>query len=233
VILFGAILLAVVVGDFAYRRYQPVIAEHLRVVSLQKTCLTYSVPRDKLVYQEFYATPNSASNAAMISASPDMTGFVVNNIGISWLCPTFLRYQTPTGLWSRDMAGLLFLHGRRAQGREERLVCIEINPVRPRADIPSASWTFRATVIRPATLSSPGARLWVKQFATIDGWSTPGFGLGVLGGQPDGTDESHFTIALPTLYPPRTIDGWLLPDDTVKLQVRPTDNKQQTTNPTP
>ena len=39
-------------------------------------------------------------------------------------------------------------------------------------------------------------------------------------GQPDPADASHFTIKYEIDHVPGTIDGWLQPDDTVKLQVR-------------
>jgi hypothetical protein len=39
-------------------------------------------------------------------------------------------------------------------------------------------------------------------------------------GQPDPTDESHFTIDFETHKRRGTIDGWLMPDDTLKLQLR-------------
>jgi hypothetical protein len=44
--------------------------------------------------------------------------------------------------------------------------------------------------------------------------------LKLLTGQADPTDESHFTIDYETPRGRGTIDGWLMPDDTVKLELR-------------
>lgn len=42
----------------------------------------------------------------------------------------------------------------------------------------------------------------------------------IFGGQCDEDDPSHFTIKYDINDKPGTIDGWLQPDDTVKLQIR-------------
>ncbi|MDB5334045.1 MAG: hypothetical protein JWP03_5196 [Phycisphaerales bacterium] len=44
--------------------------------------------------------------------------------------------------------------------------------------------------------------------------------LKLFAGQADAADESHFTIAYSTPAGRGTIDGWLQPDDTVRMQVR-------------
>ena len=44
--------------------------------------------------------------------------------------------------------------------------------------------------------------------------------LTLYAGEPDANDESHFTVGYATSRGRGTIDGWLLSDDTVKLEVR-------------
>jgi hypothetical protein len=39
-------------------------------------------------------------------------------------------------------------------------------------------------------------------------------------GQPDPTDASHFTIACQRHGESKIIDGWMMPDDTIKLELR-------------
>jgi hypothetical protein len=50
--------------------------------------------------------------------------------------------------------------------------------------------------------------------------SVPIGSLRFFAGQPEPDDESHFTIRYETTEGSGTIDGWLMPDDSVKFQIR-------------
>lgn len=71
-------------------------------------------------------------------------------------------------------------------------------------------------VIAPGTLvRAPSSTLFSGNFTSVkcDGR--------FFAGQPDPNDESHFTIDYEVDGIRNTIDGWLLDDDTVKLEPRP------------
>ena len=116
---------------------------------------------------------------------------------------------------------IVFLHARRAGGAR-RLVVV----------------TVLGRTIDPQVFHSPGGALCVADVYSLASFrqevtirSTRHFALYPLPltplgklkfdtGQPDASDESHFTIAYETHERRGTIDGWLMPDDTVKLRLR-------------
>jgi hypothetical protein len=110
---------------------------------------------------------------------------------------------------------VLLLHSRRSGGMPRRLVSVTFN-------VGQFEWgtvpPFFAGVyadggFRPSLLCWYG-RLSVPELTR--GPST----LKLFAGQPDSADESHFTIDAIVGGETRMIDGWLMPDDHVKLQLR-------------
>ena len=83
----------------------------------------------------------------------------------------------------------------------------------------SKSFECVSRVVRPATVLTPPVFHSSHWAAFID------FGkrehIRFFAGQPDNSDPSHFTITYESDSRPATIDGWLLDDDTIKLQKRP------------
>lgn len=73
-------------------------------------------------------------------------------------------------------------------------------------------------------VAGPGGRLgnWVRRTAFSDMTYCPPASsrTRIYFGQPDPVDASHFTIGYDAGGVSGTIDGWLLPDDTVRLTVR-------------
>jgi hypothetical protein len=109
------------------------------------------------------------------------------------------------------------VHGRRAPGGKETVVAIGFNAL---SFMEGSNTPFRVQVTRNrAALMSLFYRASWDAFGfrfIID----PAQPLTLYAGQADPADESHFTIDYATRAGRGTIDGWLLADDTVKLQVR-------------
>lgn len=234
-IISATLLIATVCGVFVYRKNRPGIAEQLRLRAFYQTCLNYDIPATKVVYQES-STRMSLVMATQPSlvANPwpqDMRAMAINGTSWIWLSPPLLRTHTLLG---RPIAripissGTIFLHGRSSPGRPQRLVCVEIALGRLRGEVlfPNAAtagrWTFHTSVIKPATYFSPAQRLTERYDQAIEGWKAWDFGLTMFGGQIDPADASHFTIdfKMSAGASTQTIDGRLMPDDSVVLKVR-------------
>ena len=135
-------------------------------------------------------------------------------------CARGLAYRRPRPLapdWEAH-AATLFVHGRRSRtGDDEKLVIVMFDwelfqnghptPFRTRVE----TWDGRFRPVRvAASVDAHGF-----QFAIPNGWPPT-----IDAGQHDPLDDSHFTIDYETPVGSGTIDGWLQPDDTVKLRVR-------------
>lgn len=233
VIVSVALLIAIGGGFFAYRKFRPAIDERLRLRTFHQTCLAYSTPATKVVYQEaslLMSLRKSTQPATAVTPPPtDMLMMASNNDSWSWLSPLFLRKQDLMGNpATQPLSGIaiLFLHERSNASGKQRLVCVEITQSRLKAPVqfPNAAtvgrYIFRTTVVQPATYLSPPKLLSERLEQSIEGWPWPPFGLTVFGGEPDPKDPSRFTISFQSACTTRTIDGQLMPDDSVKLEVR-------------
>jgi hypothetical protein len=116
--------------------------------------------------------------------------------------------------WNTDE---VFVHERRASGGEKRLVAVGFDPVAfavgSEAPFKVGSWGYTNRI---SALEFSGA----TGDASLRFAVAPDEPLKLYAGQPDPADESHFTIDYETPTGRGTIDGWLMPDDTVKLQIR-------------
>jgi hypothetical protein len=87
---------------------------------------------------------------------------------------------------------------------------------------PGYRWfALRAEILIPANLTlgsrpSPCPNFGTSETARFDAHKP----LRIFAGQPDPTDSRHFTIRYELDSKSNTIDGWLMPDDTVELQPR-------------
>lgn len=120
---------------------------------------------------------------------------------------------------------VVMVHGRTAQGGTPRHILVSAAWLRRwqylrfpgQAGQPHA---LSAMVMRPITWSDDGG---VGGYGTLETEYFARVPVGTLkffAGQPDPSDESHFTIDYETPAGRGTIDAWLLPDDTVKFQIR-------------
>jgi hypothetical protein len=111
----------------------------------------------------------------------------------------------------------VFVHGRRAAANtSERLVAIGFDPM---AFMAGNDKPFRAEVV-----AQPTALRELDRTCSLDAFGfhfdcPPSQRLRLLAGQADPSDESHFTIPYETPAGAGTIEGWLRPDDTVRLKV--------------
>jgi hypothetical protein len=111
---------------------------------------------------------------------------------------------------------LCFLHNRRSQSGTERLVAIEFDAGAFVWDSPTP---FSVHVLRTAHTSGSlflRSNL-LREFNFVANSAEP---LKLFAGQPDVIDPSHFTIRFMQGNTPGIIDGWLQPDDSVRMAIR-------------
>ncbi|HEX4124874.1 MAG TPA: hypothetical protein VHY37_09140 [Tepidisphaeraceae bacterium] len=110
--------------------------------------------------------------------------------------------------------GNVFIHQRQAPGRPMRVVAVSCADLRPDRTI-----LFYVEVLAPGTiLHRP--ELYGVTIVGVRFWGNDG-GIRVFGGQADPANSRHFTIAFDHGGKSGIIDGWLEPDDSVKLEPRP------------
>lgn len=210
------------------QRVARVMTGRLNLLAAQRACLDFDLPAGAVAYDD---DPTRATDAwAALSGSAVRGHYMplskrdrAPDLNAVWLAPEKLQVFTAS---SGNMVTepTLFLHGRSANGREgRRLVCVTFPEGTQRVlgqampNAPMFEW-------RVFSLASPlaDAALIARRRATVSAafWDVPREGLRFDVGQPDPADESHFTIGYETPDGRGTIDGWLMPDDTVKLEVR-------------
>jgi hypothetical protein len=121
-----------------------------------------------------------------------------------------------------------FLHRRRAPGQAERLVSVEVQQYDPEPPSGQHYELFALAQIPAFSLpdnenfSGRGAR--ISNVLPEDGGGgltlDAGGNFRLYAGQPDPADDSHFTIRYELNGKSDIIDGWLMSDETVNLQVR-------------
>lgn len=119
----------------------------------------------------------------------------------------------------------IMIHGRRSPNRPSRLVLVHAGfftrwQHQKWPDSQRQSSDITAIVLETATWTSPGRAAGYGKLGNGYLMSVPIGQLSFSAGQPDPDDESHFTIKYATSDGSGTIDGWLMPDDSVKFQVR-------------
>ena len=108
-----------------------------------------------------------------------------------------------------------FVHALRVPGHDQRLVSVALTAE-------DGGWfLLRADALVPANLTlgsrpSPSPNFGSSETARFDAHKP----LRIFAGQPDPADSRHFTIRYELDGKSNTIDGWLMPDDTVELQPR-------------
>jgi hypothetical protein len=179
------------------------------VLYLQSQCMNYSPPAGQVVH----ATDPAQLPSLLRNGSPYGGSFAT---GHAFLVPQ--QYSAFAGRVKTASAfGTAFLHRRRSKSGNERLVAVNLEILKVS---PTKSMTFVASVFDPA-----GFVRGPRDVTT----STTGFGRSVLlapsdryvvfAGQPDPSDESHFTIDVTLNGTRHTLDGWLR-DDSVRIEQR-------------
>ena len=168
------------------------VVQRAKAAREAQVCLDFTVPSGTKVYEE------DADGTAAVSA------FVT----------------LPPPVWDS-----IFIHGRRAAGGPQRLVIVSTadqlsrrtaDSATPPPDLP----VLRARVVRPATWAAGEAELSSRAVGVGPLSAVPYGGLRFYAGQPDPIDLSHFTIDYDTPDGVGTLDGYLMPDDSVKIEAR-------------
>ena len=201
----------------------------------QRECLSFELPADSIVYAEDIAGRDAAMQFVRRRRTTGATDVVPHkyldddgSTEIVHVRPTAeFNFNRSAGVVFGPDVLTVFMHGRRATpGGPERLVRTGLSihrtgrPARLPGGIPT---TASQLVAEPYSLATAGRTLrpLPPSHVAVAGIAAVPLGdLRLYAGQPDPADESHFTIDYETPDGRGTIDGWLMPDDTVKLEVR-------------
>lgn len=119
----------------------------------------------------------------------------------------------------------IMIHGRRTPKRPLRLIMVHADfftrwQHRKWPGSQRQSSDITAIVLETSTWTSPSRPVGYGKLANNYLMSVPIGQLTFHAGRPDPQDESHFTIKYETPEGNGSIDGWLMPDDSVKFEVR-------------
>ena len=168
------------------------VVQRAKAAREAQVCLDFAVPSGTITYEE------AADQTIIIHAFSAL----------------------PPPVWSS-----IFIHGRRAAGGPERLVIVSaadqlIRRVADSAAPPAGRPVLHARVVRPATWAAGEAELSSRAVSVGPLSAVPYGGLRFYAGQPDPMDLSHFTIDYDTPDGVGTLDGYLMPDDSVTIEAR-------------
>jgi hypothetical protein len=192
---------------WAYR-----LVEQIAFLLEQRQWMQYTMPADKIVLA---AGPSAAGPLA---GAPGYHGF---NLGGQLLAPV-VACDTPRDLQLQSFESqcpLVFLHHLRVPGHHERLVSVIV--AQSLSITPGYECNLLAYAQIPANLR-PGAQPMFCSSSTASGERKLSAvqSLRLFAGQPDVADESHFTIRYEIDGKSNTIDGWMMPDDSIRLEPR-------------
>jgi hypothetical protein len=148
-----------------------------------------------------------------------VTGEVINSAFYStgFLPPELATFKQALALPpAQAKTALLFVGRFRAHSGPKRLVVLEIQDA---TQIQSSVFSSALSpsglhLVRTASVLMNHGTYWVLSERGLFS------AFRLYSGQPDDKDPSHFTIALSVHGQSGVIDGWLRPDDTVRLSVR-------------
>ena len=203
-------LAAVLAIGAAVWRWGPAVRDKARALRVERACLTYSAPADRVVYEE---DPERGTELCVGSSAYRMSAptrrrpdeQLVWFVAQPWM-------DFPLGQWQ---PGPAFLHARRVAGGEQRLVAVLMS----RFSGPEHTVAFYGRVFRPGTLRAGPMQLSDERQSRVmmDTWR--GGRVRVYAGQPDPADPSHFTIPFEVDDRPGTLEGWLEEDDTLRFRL--------------
>ncbi len=187
----------------------------------------YTAPLDQIVFSE---DPDEVASMAY-KEDGDGTYRWRNKSGVPDFPPggpdSYVFYaSTPYFKLVRDYgtheAAVLFMHARTSPRGSVRQVVLRSNGLNPSAFHYPGEKVFRHGALYFDYFAQPrGSSFSRRSFQASDLIIPPHDGhWHMFAGQPDPADASHFTIKYEIDHGPGTIDGWLQPDDTVKLQIR-------------
>jgi hypothetical protein len=182
--------------------------QQLQFLAQQREWMNFSMPPDKIVLAE--GTPDVPT----LLTKSDYRNLPHPPIS-DWPAAPTAASNMPQSLAPLGAPGAwVFVHGLHGPGQDERLVSVSL--------VGEYGWfVLRADALVPAALTLGSRPAPCPNFGTSE---TMRFDaqkpLRVFAGQPDPADGRHFTIRYDLDGKSNTIDGWLMPDDTVQLQPR-------------
>ena len=212
------VLAAILILTLVLRWWVPPAIARVRLLYWQHRAMSYMAPSDRVVYDD---DPARAARLLFQSAeysSLPCAGAPTVRFATPW--KNFYELYSPPGAKSE---GVLFLHERRNGFGESRLVAVLAYAEEWRVDSQGTRPMPRlvAAVFRPGTtfknpILSHDINPWSAPVWMDDGHRPFRF----YAGQPDASDASRFTVLYDVAGAPRVLDGWLLDDDSVRLECR-------------
>ena len=189
------ILVGVVAVAAVAVRWGPAWKERAAVLLDQRRCIDHRAPPDRVVY-----------------------GGPVRDTVLR----VELKERYLPSCWTRFRAGgaesaVVFLHGRTSPSGNRRIVCVEATPTVLYSDGDRSigmRWSF--SVLEPDGLRGP-------TIIPVPAGGEPSFSYSadrIYAGQPDPADPAHFTFEYENGGARKTVDGWLLDDNTLKFSIR-------------
>ena len=215
-VVVGSLLLGgILVGSWAWG---PACWLHVKLLHWQSRSLGYAAPPGQVVFDNDSTQIRSLVSSAGFEEAQWTAPPSAFRPAAAW--QNFYRLYSPPG---RRDAPVLFLHERRNRAGEARLVVVERGwPERTMGDASGqgAYFSMSCLVIRPGTAFAAPLELF-DSAEYVDTKARPKtLALRWYAGQCDPSDDSHFTIAFQLDGKPGILDGWLLDNDTIRLQVR-------------
>ena len=212
----AAIIPLLMVGAYYAWRNAPLLLTRARLLHLQNQCSRFSEPAGTVAYEEQPTLLEPRAAATSSSPSSDILYRLASHAPVGRAPPQLVRLIPGT-----DGSLTLFLHARRAGG-PRRLVVVTVlgRTIDPQIFHSPGGSLCVASVYSVASLRRDVVQLSSRHFALYPLPLAPLGNLKFYAGQPNPDHESHFTIDYETHERRGTIDGWLLPDDTVRLQLR-------------
>jgi hypothetical protein len=200
----------------------PGFVKRAHLLYYQHQCLTYTAPADEIVYDS-----HSKAATALLAHSVNYVADPLNANAVLRKKPACLEQLdqrlAPPPRGGIGCSAITFLHERRSRNGATRLVIV--------TDLPRGlfgSAEARAPTGLRGPLIYPSAQLqWAPVPRTMDvgdpdgvriaGKSLP---LRIYAGQPDPTDESHFTISYEINHQKDILDGYLKDDSSIEFSYR-------------
>ena len=190
-------------------------AQQLIFLQQQKQLLDFSLPPNTII-----ASTRIADDGGLLNGP----GYQMHNGGplVSRTAPgLILMNPTPLMAWGHGES-CAFIHRLRTPGKPWRLVSVPLSPTTPFTPNGQEGVVLTSFVQVPAGLNIASRLRAIGEFNAMSLVLPAAGRLRLYAGQPDATDDSHFTIGYEHDGQNDTIDGFLLPNDMVKLEIRQT-----------
>jgi hypothetical protein len=187
---------------------------HAELLYWQDKAMNYSPPADQVVFDNDPYRVRELLKSREFRLAP--TGVNVRTaIRVAVPCERFFELASSNRM---NSPATLFLHARTNSKGERRLIFLQIGGPDMRGLGYSQLYIDTPLIFRPGTpftdpMETP--ELWTRNIA-VTGYNSVRY----FAGQVESDDPSHFSIAYETDGKRSVIDGWLMDDDTVKLEKR-------------